>query len=333
MSFQCFLQLLGDVVTDPEEGIKDSDLLFNYVDSDTLDLESFLLFSQSIPSQNLGFVDSKATLVELTVAGQDLAIHQSPTILSSNRKEGTTGGVLWKVTPLFAEWIVSSGNFLLQNAILGPQSNVLELGCGLSGVLALVLAPKINSFIATDQEYVMKYLKQNIAENSQQARKCALGRQSKGKNKRSTKIVDRCPPSTGNVQLIPLDWELDSLSTLSSLIGASDPGTSKEVFVGLDAVIACDCIYNEGLMQPFVQTCADICTLRERSSENSPTICIVAQQLRSSDIFEAWLIAFHKLFQVWRIPDELLIDGLRENSGFVVHIGILKNDKHQAESS
>ena len=54
-------------------------------------LESFLLFSQSIPSQNLGFVDSKTTSLELSIGGQDLTIHQSPTILSSDRGGGTTG--------------------------------------------------------------------------------------------------------------------------------------------------------------------------------------------------------------------------------------------------
>jgi hypothetical protein len=53
--------------------------------------EAFLLFSQSIPSQNLGFVDSKATELELTIGSRELLIHQSPTILSSNRGGGTTG--------------------------------------------------------------------------------------------------------------------------------------------------------------------------------------------------------------------------------------------------
>lgn len=53
--------------------------------------EAFLLFSQSIPSSNLGFVDSKATELELTINGQDLTITQSPTVLSSNRAGGTTG--------------------------------------------------------------------------------------------------------------------------------------------------------------------------------------------------------------------------------------------------
>ena len=53
--------------------------------------EAFLLFSQSIPSNSLGFIDSKASELDITVMGRDLTIHQSPTLLSSNRKEGTTG--------------------------------------------------------------------------------------------------------------------------------------------------------------------------------------------------------------------------------------------------
>lgn len=53
--------------------------------------ETFDLFSQDLPSQNLGFVDSKSHVLELTVGGHDLTIHQSPAILSSNRAGGTTG--------------------------------------------------------------------------------------------------------------------------------------------------------------------------------------------------------------------------------------------------
>ncbi len=54
-------------------------------------LETFELFAQDLPSQNLGFIDPKAAAVELTIAGRDLTVHQSPSILSSNRAGGTTG--------------------------------------------------------------------------------------------------------------------------------------------------------------------------------------------------------------------------------------------------
>jgi hypothetical protein len=53
--------------------------------------ETFELFAQDPPSQNLGFIDSRATTLELTIAGRDLTIHQSPSVLSSNRAGGTTG--------------------------------------------------------------------------------------------------------------------------------------------------------------------------------------------------------------------------------------------------
>ena len=53
--------------------------------------ETFLLFSHAIPSQNLGFVDPAAQTLDLSVAGRDVVVHQSPAVLASNRAGGTTG--------------------------------------------------------------------------------------------------------------------------------------------------------------------------------------------------------------------------------------------------
>lgn len=53
--------------------------------------ESFLLFAQADRSSNLGFVDPKGSFIEISVAGQDLVIEQSPSLLKSDRAEGTTG--------------------------------------------------------------------------------------------------------------------------------------------------------------------------------------------------------------------------------------------------
>jgi hypothetical protein len=50
-----------------------------------------VVFSQDIPSQSLGFIDAHASVLEISVAGHDLTIHQSPGLLKSTRKEGTTG--------------------------------------------------------------------------------------------------------------------------------------------------------------------------------------------------------------------------------------------------
>ena len=53
--------------------------------------EAFVVFSQTIPSQSLGFIVSKTPVIELSVAGRDLSIHQSRELLTSDRKQGTTG--------------------------------------------------------------------------------------------------------------------------------------------------------------------------------------------------------------------------------------------------
>ena len=277
------------------------------------DEETFLLFSQPIPSQDLGFVDGTALIVDITVAGRELSITQSPALLSSNREQGTTGAVAWKVTPLFAGWISKEDNILFESGVLSDQSTLLELGCGTSGIIPMALAHKVDRFIATDQEYVFKILKQNLVNNPLAMTVSKKGKQ-RGLNRRNRTSAS----ADSNIDVVALDWETSSVLSLPSVLPS---GTS-----GVDMVIACDCIYNESLIVPFVETCTDICRLRKSSPEKIlPTVCIVAQQLRSDIVFVAWLSEFLKTFRVWRIPDEVAGDGLKEGSGFVVHIGVLRN--------
>ncbi|OAG03951.1 uncharacterized protein CC84DRAFT_1166099 [Paraphaeosphaeria sporulosa] len=282
--------LLGDPVTDPEE-------------------DAFLVFSQEVPFQsNLGFIDSHAAELKVSIGGRDLTIRQSHGLLTSSRKQGTTGAVVWKVTPLFAAWI-SSPNFLFKCGFLSPASTAIELGAGVAGVVALTLAPLINRYIATDQEYVLKLLKQNITDN--------LPVTSTKRPKTKKKTSRSVPEGKGSIETLELDWELNSVSSLPTQLGLHERA-------GVDLVIACDCIYNESLIEPLNNTCAQICKLRSHEEQDKPTICLVAQQLRAHDVFEAWLKSFHEHFHVWQVPDKLLTPSLREKSGFVVHVGIVR---------
>lgn len=236
--------------------------------------------------------------------------------------------VVWKITPLFAEWISSSKNLLFSYGLLGPSSHVAELGCGISALVGLLLAPHIAGYVLTDQPYVMKLVEQNIAENrhakpSKASTSSAVkGRSSaaKGKSRSShhTPITGQVSPN--QIQFHPLDWEQDTPTPSLTLSPAAR---------SFDAVIACDCIYNEALINPLVSTCVDICRLRAAEADSSPDeaepcVCVNAQQLRDPDIFEAWLTRFTKSFYAWRVPDQMLLEGLRSNAGFVVHVGVLK---------
>jgi hypothetical protein len=216
---------------------------------------------------------------------------------------------------VFASWITSPSNLLFKQNALDSSATILELGCGISGIIGLTLGTRIKTYVLTDQEYVMKLLNQNLQENQLDKSSSSKGRKSASKPKRGISNVNQSKPGN-NIISKPLDWETDEVTP--SL-------TSSESEQSFDAVIACDCIYNDSLIEPLVQTCIDACKLRLIDSEKDiPTLCIVAQQLRSAEVFEGWLTAFYKTFRVWRLPDEELVDGLKSNSGFVIHIGVLR---------
>lgn len=227
--------------------------------------------------------------------------------------------VLWKITPLFAEWLSSPSNILL-NTILATStsSSIIELGCGISPLNALSLSPKVSRYVLTDQPYVQKLVLQNLAENKLTA---------KGGSRPNKKAGNKSPSPSSSYNTVAdihfqvLDWETSQVTP--SLTNSSSVSS-------FDAIIACDCVFNYALIQPFVQTCADICKLRQSDSllegkQFSPCLCIVAQQLRNDDVFNSWLVAFKEHFRVWRIPGEMMPAALRPEAGFVVHIGILKD--------
>lgn len=123
------------------------------------------------------------------------------------------------------------------------------------------------------------------------------------------------------INFTTLDWETDEVTP--SLTGSGEVHS-------FDAVVACDCVYNYALVSPFVQTCVDACRLRSTDDaftgdDSRPCICVIGQQLRNDEVFESWLETFHASFRVWRVPDDALPEDLRSSAGFVVHIGVLRD--------
>jgi hypothetical protein len=164
----------------------------------------------------------------------------------------------------------------------------------------------------TDQSYVSKFVESNLAENIITSTAAV----SRRKGKTASVLPRR------NISFTPLDWELDEVTP--DLTGSDD-------IKSFDIVIACDCIYNDALIRPLVQTCVDVCKLRVSDAaaraSRGPAICIVAQQLRDPEIFEGWIKEFHRHFRTWRVPEAALTGALKSNAGFVIHVGILR-EKH-----
>ena len=244
-------------------------------------------------------------------------------IYYADRKLSTAPGlaVVWKITPLFAEWLISENSILSKTSTITANSTVLELGCGVSGILALSISPRVHKYVATDQEYVFKLLKQNL--NSNATRSSTPKAKAKPPTKKKAVAQLRETTHASNIEILALDWESSDLSDLPGVLRSS--ADEKPL---VDVVLACDCIYNETLIEPFVRTCAELCRLPDSNDTNSfqqkPTICVIAQQLRSHTVFENWLTVFMATFRVWRVPDMLLTEGLRSGNGFIVHVGLLK---------
>jgi Lysine methyltransferase len=245
-------------------------------------------------------VDAKTIDLEIDIGKRTFTIQQSPGLLQSNRDAGTTGAVLWKITPHVANWLSSTNNFLWKQGWLQSGSTIVEVGCGISGLIALAMSPLLSSgcYILTDQAYVMKILQHNVTTNQP----C----QPSGRGSRQRQRLQ--------VQTLALDWETDAVSNITSLLGK--PGKERKI----DLILACDCIYNEYLIKPFVSTCASLCALRSGGSKN--TAFLIAQQLRSEEVLQLWLEEMLSSFHVFRIPASLLPDDL--GRGYVIHFAILR---------
>lgn len=210
--------------------------------------------------------------------------------------------MLWKIAPLLGEWLVSSPKWLADADILHAASTVVELGCGITGLLGLLLAEKVSNYLLTDQSWVMKTLRDNIDQNVS----------SQAPPRRHSKKVQAEIPC--NLHLVPLDWETDSPDLILSNIPSADH---------VDLVIICDCVYNEHLVEPLVQTLVDLSKIGPAGKSTS---VIMAQQLRSDVVFETFLNAMLRQFNVWRIPDSLLSTALQSGSGYVVHLAQPQQD-------
>lgn len=248
-------------------------------------------------------INGKTATLELEIAGRDYCFHQSPGLLTSTRAEGTTGAVLWKIGPLVASWLVDDKNALWHAELITANSTIVELGCGISGLIGCAVTPLIKKYIWTDQEYVLKTLRENIKANiARSARERHAGRKTSIKQ-----VLDDY-----SSRVLKLDWEHDDAGVLSDLI--DDVG-------GLSMIVLCDCIYNDFLITPLIETCKSI-AMTCAGKEN--VVLLIAQQLRSDEIFTEFMDLLLKDFRVWRVSDNNLPATLSYGTGFTVHLATLR---------
>lgn len=248
-------------------------------------------------------IDEKSNVLNIEVAGNNYEIRQSLGLLTSSNTEGTTGAALWKITPIVANWLADQRSVLWSNGILHSQAIVIELGCGISGLLGYALAGHVARCVLTDQKSILKLLEANVTSN--------ISNISTTPHKTTSKRRKGNPGKTPQIYVQELNWESNDENPLADMLHHDQT---------VDLIVLCDCVYNDFLIGPLTRTCEALC---ERYG-NEDTVLLIAQQLRSDEVLSEFLHALSKKFRVWRLDEPYTHPDLRGNSGFAVHLACLK---------
>ena len=243
-------------------------------------------------------VDEKKATLHVEVAGIEYELRQSRGLLTSSNSEGTTGAALWKISPLLAEWLQDTGNTIWKSGLLHQNSVLVELGCGITGLIGLVMAKRVAKYVLTDQRSVLKALQENVDANAH-----LLTTSGRRKPPRTHETINA-------LMVAELNWETNEVSVLDDVLAGDKIGM----------IVISDCVFNDFLLQPLVDVCQRLC----QKASGPETAILVAQQMRSDEVFTAFMEKLLQVFRVWRLPDNRLPEHLRSDSGFALHLAVLR---------
>lgn len=254
-----------------------------------------------VEGQNLGYVDRSKDHIEIVLpeSALDLHIRQSISSLSSKTQTSSTGFICWQTALLIADWILSDNKCLPRRMI--EDRVVLELGTGVSALLASTIGPLCSHYICSDQKHLLKLMKLNFGEN------VVTQRYTTSTGNDPPVMPSKCKDIWPKIDFIELDWESPEwgASELERLSGKKCA----------DVVIACDTVYNSYLVPYFIETV--------KSMMSFDSVAVVAMQLRDESVLEDFLYkAIDVGLEVRVIADEALSAQLRR--GFVVYCMRLK---------
>ncbi|SMN20692.1 similar to Saccharomyces cerevisiae YLR137W RKM5 Protein lysine methyltransferase [Maudiozyma saulgeensis] len=277
----------------------------------------------------------------------NVVVEQSLSDLNSSvsNNNSTTGYVLWSSTPFFLRWLLYNDESeplrhpsesikvvnIDQDMIKIPpiyseindtKVGIIELGTGISPLMAVILSNHVDYYICTDQRGILNKLKQNIKENiSQISRRECISKSLEIKrseiqieyesdtiesNENKKRYNRASKTSTVSIEVEELDWEKFDISVNHPYL--------NQIRDDCDTIyiIAMDVIYNEYLIEPFLNTITNLRKYLSKNTKGTAVIqevkCLIGVHLRSQDIVTEFLeqaIINHEL-PVYSISDSSL---------------------------
>ncbi|KAF8318723.1 hypothetical protein DL93DRAFT_2225618, partial [Clavulina sp. PMI_390] len=321
----------------------------NWVQVQDADEEIFLLYSDAATSQRgssgLGSVNSRRGELEVTL---DIEPHlgtgsgswssrQEPLTVSASlaqdvaglrSRKGDTGSVVWRASVEFARTTLKDCLFPATAAFISGEhlkrATVLELGAG-TGILAVLLAPYVDRYLATDLPSLVPLMHKNLQHNNRVADHQEVSaprtkpssshpRRSRGHGGASVPIPLSSPASTAPEALcLPLDWDelyqTTSGSTAraryrASISFAND--VAQHTTSRFDLVLAVDTLYNPSLVPSFLTVLdefSDPPMVNEAGESLEPTLVLVACELRDESVLRDFLEGWIRLegWEIWRL--------------------------------
>ncbi|KAL6945257.1 hypothetical protein ACO0QE_002706 [Hanseniaspora vineae] len=245
-----------------------------------------------------------------------LELKQKLSSLNSSRdnNNSTTGYVLWQTTPFFIAWLLYhtdhytlEQNFDLRNFVF--NSNIIELGSGVSGVSAVILPNylnKSNYYVATDQKGLLSTLKENVINNKNEIIHNVKPLKSVTMNwckplKESFLFKNELDSQTEeffHIEVEPLDWEYVTTQKLPCFVEKALGDSRSENCT----ILAMDVIYNDFLIKPFLDTLETLfkkwgsenhsskITKSDPQNEGKSIKAIMGLQLRAQDVVQDFLM-------------------------------------------
>nr|XP_031858685.1 uncharacterized protein CI109_005920 [Kwoniella shandongensis]KAA5525757.1 hypothetical protein CI109_005920 [Kwoniella shandongensis] len=288
--------------TSPQLGPRDTDTGgLGFLDSSSSILELAIDLTPTLPSDFSEAGPSSGSVVGLGDKGKrgkkrtakveekgvesvEVKIQQDLGMLKG--RGGDTGSVLWRSSLHLARLVLSqyhhppSSSLPILDTVALRKANILELGAG-TGLLAVLLGPLCASYTASDRMENLKLVKRNLDLNGLGAAGQVPEIGDSHKKDKGPKGGKGQSETKATVRLEEVDWIAVSEETKRHRTNSHTHDGEEET--KYDMILAVDCIYNEHLIQPLVDTLARYCPVGGKT-----VVCVVVE-LRSADVLTTFL--------------------------------------------